>query len=669
MHPELLVEWDYEANEAKGRTPETTTPRSSYKAAWVCRTCGKHFETTVNARSARGAGCPSCARKQRGKTRQKPPEGRSLGDLNPLVASNWHPELNGELTPFDVFHRSEIPRWWKCPEGHVEQTPPKRRVKAAHPGGCTVCGGRSVEKGFNDLATTHPHIAEQWDSARNDATGFDPTKVSAGSERTFWWVCKVGHRREAPVKLRVKNAGCPDCRIILTSRTEIEIRCELQAIGIPVEMEAKRWEIGGRRFQLDICVPDWNLIVEFDGRRWHGDSYLRDLRKTLHLESHGWTVIRMRDQLPLLTERDITVDAKKEKIPEMVHKLLLRLRDLNMATELFDEYLAGSDEWAQMEANRRSHVHRSDSLVSRHPQLASEFDLSGNQGLRPESLHPGSSQRVQWRCQKCNHVWKAVVSARAGTGSKAGTGCPACGARRSGVKKQLPKAGQSLADLYPDLVPQWDTERNDSGPENFRPASSLKVWWRCLDFGHSYEATIASRTKAGTGCSVCSGKKILKGENDLATTHPSLLEYWDYENNSKRGIYPGEVTAGSAKKAHWFCARCGVSRLIPIYSAMHGRRYCRACGVQIRVARRQAAPKERSLAYQRPGLLEEWDYGLNTERGLSPEKVFAQSHIKVAWKCKTCGYRWEAKVQSRFNGTGCRKCTSNKRGSKKPKQE
>ena len=85
VHPELLDEWDYDANLEAGRTPQTTTPRSSFKAAWVCRSCGNKWKMTPNARSAQGSGCPSCAVKRRGKIRQKPPLGKSLADVNPLA--------------------------------------------------------------------------------------------------------------------------------------------------------------------------------------------------------------------------------------------------------------------------------------------------------------------------------------------------------------------------------------------------------------------------------------------------------------------------------------------------------------------------------------------------------------------------------------------------------
>ena len=73
-----------------------------------------------------------------------------------------------------------------------------------------------------------------------------------------------------------------------------------------------------------------------------------------------------------------------------------------------------------------------------------------------------------------------------------------------------------------------------------------KVWWICSK-GHSYQSTIANRTN-GKGCPYCSGNKILKSYNDLATLAPNLLKKWDYENNEKNGINPDVIGIGYGKK-------------------------------------------------------------------------------------------------------------------------
>lgn len=317
------------------------------------------------------------------------------------------------------------------------------------------------------------------------------------------------------------------------------------------------WAIGTRSFQLDICAPEWKLIIEFDGRFWHRKEFERDRRKICYLEEYGWTVNRIRDHLKPVTVRDVVVDSRSDSVPTMVKSVLRRLQELNFTTPKFDRYLSEDRLWAEREANRWAQAERNRSLLGEHPGIAWEIDETRNHGLRPQDLHPGSNRRVTWRCSTCNHLWEATVSARVGRRGRKGTGCPKCAGAYRGELKRAPLPGQSLADLHPEVAAQWDHEKNTRPPDSYRPFSMDSVWWTCPVEGYSYKAAISSRTSQGSGCPVCDGKQVLTGVNDLATTHAELLKLWDHEKNRCTGLYPEEIMAGSAKKAYWLCAMCG----------------------------------------------------------------------------------------------------------------
>jgi hypothetical protein len=70
--------------------------------------------------------------------------------------------------------------------------------------GCPYCSRTRVWAGFNDLATTRPHLAAE-------AHGWDPTKVSRGSGLKLEWKCKLGHLYTAAVGERVRGSNCPFC--------------------------------------------------------------------------------------------------------------------------------------------------------------------------------------------------------------------------------------------------------------------------------------------------------------------------------------------------------------------------------------------------------------------------------------------------------------------------
>lgn len=128
---------------------------------------------------------------------------RSLAEANPKLAAEWHPTLNGSLTPADVAPSSSRKVWWLGPCGHEWETSVGTRRRGSR---CPFCYGRRVKEGFNDLATTHPRLAAEWHPERNG--GLEPTGIKAGSQRRVWWKCSVcGHEWQAIVASRRNGGG------------------------------------------------------------------------------------------------------------------------------------------------------------------------------------------------------------------------------------------------------------------------------------------------------------------------------------------------------------------------------------------------------------------------------------------------------------------------------
>lgn len=72
-----------------------------------------------------------------------------------------------------------------------------------------MCSGKQVLSGFNDLATTHPELAEQW-SLLNNVTA---AETMAGDTRLYLWECgKEGHVWKTSPASRVRQrSGCAVC--------------------------------------------------------------------------------------------------------------------------------------------------------------------------------------------------------------------------------------------------------------------------------------------------------------------------------------------------------------------------------------------------------------------------------------------------------------------------
>ena len=145
-------------------------------------------------------------------------------------------------------------------------------------------------------------------------------------------------------------------------------------------------------------------------------------------------------------------------------------------------------------------------VATTHPKAAA---LMVDKKLRTK-LTGSSNKKVEFWCGNPKHDhWTAPLSNVA----RQGTRCPQCSGRR-------PVSGKSdLATTHPKMAAEL-VDR--SLATTLKPGSNTSVLWQCpVDSNHTWKATPYSRTAKKTGCPYCSGRKIVPGVNDLATTHPT----------------------------------------------------------------------------------------------------------------------------------------------------
>lgn len=174
------------------------------------------------------------------------------------------------------------------------------------------------------------------------------------------------------------------------------------------------------------------------------------------------------------------------------------------------------------------------------PTLMAEWNWEKNNDLDPKMLTCGSGKKVWWKCSK-GHEWQATIGDR-----NNGRGCPICS------NQKVLKGYNDLATINPKLASEWNYEQNDKlNPEDFTANSGKKTWWKCNE-GHEWKATIASRNK-GRGCPYCTGLKVVKGVNDLATINPILASDWNYKRNGD--LKPEDFMTGSNQTVWWKCKK------------------------------------------------------------------------------------------------------------------
>jgi len=133
----------------------------------------------------------------------------SLAVKYPDIAKEWHPTKNKDITPYMVAGGNKIKVWWICPNGHEYKSALSSRTRE-NGSGCPYCAGKTALVGFNDLATTHPELAAEWNYEKNGS--LTPQMITAGSPRIVWWKGKCGHEWDAALQPRAqRGVGCPYC--------------------------------------------------------------------------------------------------------------------------------------------------------------------------------------------------------------------------------------------------------------------------------------------------------------------------------------------------------------------------------------------------------------------------------------------------------------------------
>ncbi|MED3832373.1 zinc-ribbon domain-containing protein [Peribacillus frigoritolerans] len=196
INRKLAAQWHSTKNgELK---PSDVKPNSGKKVWWLCGK-GHEWEAIIQSRN-RGNGCPYCSgRKATSKT--------CLRALNPVLAEEWHPIKNGEVTPEQVTAASHKKVWWRCDKGHEwEATVDKRHLMGR---GCPYCSGNKITS-ENCLSKINRELAAQWHPTRNGELKSSDVKPNSGKK--VWWLCGKGHEWEAMIQNRNRGRGCPYCR-------------------------------------------------------------------------------------------------------------------------------------------------------------------------------------------------------------------------------------------------------------------------------------------------------------------------------------------------------------------------------------------------------------------------------------------------------------------------
>lgn len=550
---------------------------------------------------------------------------KSISEECPHLVKEWDYKKNSPLLPTDVRKFSNKRVWWKCRLGHSWQAPVSRRTGGS---GCPYCSGNLVWVGFNDLLTTHPDVALEWDTDKNE--GLTARDVSAGSNTKFWWKCIYGHSWNTTVASRTSGTGCPYCagKKVITGQTDLKT---LYPYLISEWDYEKNKPLIPEQITAFSNKKVWWLCSE--GHSWYAPVYVRAKGHSCPYCSGKKAIPGENDIKTLYSQIASEWDYEKngDLRPENVKKNSNRKvwwkcsKNHSWQTTVYHRtsgnncpVCAGKKVWEGF-----------NDLETTFPDVALQWDYEKNKDLTPRNVIAFSNKKVWWVCEKGHSSYESIYTR---TRSKK---CPVC------LGKTVLEGYNDLATVCPEIAVEWNYEKNKHlKPTEITAASNKMVWWTC-DKGHEWQAPVYSR-KNGNGCPYCAGRCIIEGETDLKTLRPDIANEWNYSKN--KGLLPEYMTINSNHKVWWICQRGHEYQ-----ATVSNRNYGKGCPY---CAGKKPIVGENDLLTLSPQLAKEWDYEKNQT---IPEHHTCCSNKKVWWKCEN-GHSWESKIHDRYSGNGCPYC-------------
>jgi len=528
INPSLAKEWHISKN---GKlTPEDVTLGSHKKVWWQCAKCGRDWDASIKNRAkAKGTGCPYCANR-------KVYKDNCLATVKTKLASEWHPEKNGSLTPECVTYGSDRKVWWICSKGHEW---PARVYDRSNGKGCPYCKSQTSVmelRIYTELISIFADAKHRKKINNIECDIYIPNlRVAIEYDGVYWH--KGEHKKDLAKNIALKKNGIKLIRIREVGLEKISENDIIYNYKKGKEKQLMNTLVE----KIDSLV---NLFYDYKERvNWYLD------RSEL---ANNKEFINLLDILPSpLPDRSLAeLDSVLASEWHPTRNGRLTPKDVSLRSNKKVWWLCKCGyEWLAMVNNRSKGrgcancvgkiINKDNCLATVNPKLVSEWHPAKNCDLTPEKVFPQSNKKVWWCCKK-GHEWQATICNRAGRGD----GCPYCSSQK--VCKD-----NCLATVNPKLASEWHpTKNNGLTPEMVMRRSGKKVWWLCSKCGKDWQATVSNRAKHG--CPYCSGLRVTK-ETSLATKNPNIVKEWHPTKNGK--LTPNDVTSKSHKKVWWKCSK------------------------------------------------------------------------------------------------------------------
>lgn len=474
---------------------------------------------------------------------------------------------------------SNIVATWKCMKckGEYECSVVKR-----HQEGCPYCSDKQMLKGYNTLQETHPYLEKFWDKSNDKSIS------------EYW------HKSSECI-----NWKCPCCNV--------RFNCS------PDEM-ASRTDLENSNFQTCPNHCDWDTLV-FDNDILHNFPKLQE----------EWSD---KNGLPVhLALSNIETKKYWWKCSVCQGEYLC---SIPIRKEVRDSCPYCNDEQPLKGYNTLSDIH---------PELSSYWSSKNIQKIDEITLSEAKNKKYIWFCDCCNLEFNEKLSIVIDKFSNNNNRelkkiCPYC-------NKKIPKPEESLGYQKPFLKSEW-LENSNGDIYNIFSNSNDIIEWICRKCHRNFKAKISNRAEDDECCPYCSNRKLIKGINDLATTHPHLIKEWSSLNDRQLSC----LTNKSSYKAWWNCSACSNTYQQVVRDKLISKISCPYCR-KVKILK-----GFNDLATTHPWLFKEWS--TSNDRDFS--SLMCNSNYKAWWKCSECSREYQQTVKKKIlmNISCCLFCQKNK---------
>jgi len=484
--PELLAEWDYIRNEEIGLYPSEITTGSGKKAWWTCKKCNNSWFAVVSAR-VRGNGCPICS----GKVIIS-----GYNDLSttcPEVLKYWDYSKNTEISPTQVGRGSHQMVWWKCEKGHSYQSRINNVVNGKH---CPFCCSKKIIVGYNDLETwCRNNNAEYLIKEYSNENAQKMTELTQGTHRAVIWICEKGHSYSMKVSDRtVSHFGCPICsnHRLLTGFNDLKTWAEKNE-PLLIEEYSSSNEIS-----MDQIMPNSTKKIIWKCKLC-GYVY----------KSTPNSRVNMRSGCPNCVKRMVTSFPEQAcffYISRFFDDAINGYKDAQHGISELDIYIPSIQVGIEYDG---VHWHKGEKA---HNKQIEKYQACHSQKIKLIRITEESRKKTG-DCDVLIHsnynlgisgLNDAIITLL----NNLGINCNVNVADDELIiKKQYYQKieSYSLANCYPELIQEWNVERNVGLlPTMVFKSSSDNVWWICPNCGNEYQMRVNTRVGLPVGnCNKC----------------------------------------------------------------------------------------------------------------------------------------------------------------------